>query len=300
MRVVFCGTGWLPIVDAIRERAPAAADIVVRDPDRPIREQLADAEVILPSNCRIDRAAIDAPANLRLIQQPAAGIDGVDLAAARDRGVPVCNAPGMNHHAVADTALLLMLALARRLKVAARAFAAGELGVPLGVELRGKTLGVIGLGRSGAALARAAEAIGMRVLGVRSSSPPHELETLLRESDFISLHCPLTGETRGLIDDDAFARMKSGAYLVNCARGPIIDRAALERALEADKLGGVGLDTFWREPWDPDDPLYSRDEVVTLPHVGGSTVETFARIAEVVAENLARILRGDEPRFRVI
>ncbi len=300
MKVVFCGTGWLPIVDSIRERVAADVVITIRDPEAPIVDQLCDANVILPSNCRIDREAIEAPENLQLIQQPAAGYDGVDLDAAAERGVPVCNAPGKNADSVAEAALLLILALARNFRASQRAFAKQTMGVPLGLELRGKTLGVVGLGRSGSALARIAEAIGMNVVSVRSTSTPEEWHRLLRDSDVVSLHCPLTVETRGLIDADAFARMKRGAFLVNCARGPIIDREALEAALAAGSLGGVGLDTYWAEPWDPDDPMYSRDNVVTLPHIAGSTMETFARIADVVADNIARVQRGDEPVHRVI
>jgi phosphoglycerate dehydrogenase-like enzyme len=300
MQVVFCGTGWFPVVDEIRARLPAGAAIRVRDPGRPVVDELRGANVILPSNCRIDRAAIEAPRALRLIQQPAAGIDGVDLAAARDRGVPVCNAPGMNAASVAEAALLLILALARRVPAARRAFAERRIGVPLGFELAGKTLGIVGLGRSGTALARAAEGLGMRVVSVGSASGPDDFARLLAGADVVSVHCPLTPATRGLFGDDAFARMKPGALLVNCARGAIIDRGALERALAAGRLGGVGLDTYWAEPWDPDDPLFARDDVVTLPHTAGSTAESFARIAAVVADNVARVMRGDEPLHRII
>lgn len=303
MKVLFCGTGWLPVVDAIeravRARVSAGVHIAVRDPNADLIDQLRDVHVILPSNCRIDRAAIGAPADLRLIQQPAAGYDGIDLAAAAERGVPVCNAPGCNADSVAEAALLLILALARRLRPAQRAFAERAIGVPAGVELRGKTLGIVGLGRSGSALARIAGAIGMRVLAVRSSSTAGEFDRLLRESDVISLHCPLTRETRGLIDADALARVKPGALLVNCARGPIVDRDAVEAALGDGRLGGLGLDTYWSEPWDPLDPLYARDDVVTLPHVAGSTAETFARTADLVADNIARVLRGEAPLHRV-
>ena len=300
MNVIFCGTGWLPVVDAIRERVPDDVVITIRDPEAPLLDQLRDANVILPSNCRIDREAIEAPDNLQLIQQPATGYDGIDLDAAADRGVPVCNAPGKSADSVAEAALFLILALARNYRPAQRAFATRTIGVPLGLELRGKTLGIVGLGRSGSALARIAGAIGMSVVSVRSSSSPAQLNRLLQDSDIVSLHCPLTAETRGLIDADALARMKPSAFLINCARGPIIDRAALEAALAHGALAGVGLDTYWAEPWDPDDPMYSRDDVVTLPHIAGSTIETFARIADVVADNIARIQRGDEPVHRVV
>jgi phosphoglycerate dehydrogenase-like enzyme len=297
MKIVFCGTGWLPLVDEIRARLPDGAAIRVRDFARPVLDELRDADVILPSNCRIDAAAIAAPRALRLIQQPAVGIEGVDLDAARARGVPVCNAPAANSAAVAETALFLLIALAKRLPVARRAFAEARIGVPVGAELDGKTLGLIGRGRSGARVAAAAEALGMRVLAVRSTSTRADLLALLAEADCVSIHCPLGPATRGMFDDEAFAAMKPGALLVNCSRGAIVDRGALERALP--RLGGVGLDTFWEEPWDPADPLYARDDVVVLPHLGGSTREAFGRLAAVVAGNVARIMRGKEPLFRV-
>jgi phosphoglycerate dehydrogenase-like enzyme len=300
LRLVFCGTGWLSIVERIGRELPAGSTIRARDPARPLRDELADAEVILPSNCPIDAAAIAAPRRLRLIQQPAAGYERIDLEAARARGVPVCNAPAANSHALAEAALLLILALARRWPESRRAFAAGRIGEPLGLELRGKVLGIVGLGRTGKALAAAAEGLGMRVVGVTSSSSGAELETLLAEADVVSLHCPHTPRTEGLFDRAAFARMKPGAFLVNCARGPIVDRAALEEALASGHLGGAGLDVYWHEPWDPNDPLYARDDVVTLPHVGGSTVEAYARISAIVVENVRRVAAGEELLHRIV
>jgi phosphoglycerate dehydrogenase-like enzyme len=299
VNLVWCGTGWLSIVEIISRRLPAGCSIRVRDPARPIAAELADAQVIVPSNCPIDAAAIAAPRDLRLIQQPAAGYERIDLAAARARGVPVCNTPAANSRSMADAALLLILALTRRLPRARRAFAERRIGEPVGVELHGKVLGVVGLGRTGRALAAAAEALGMRVRSVTSTSPLAELEALFAESDVISIHCPQTPATTGLFDRAAFARLKPGAFLVNCARGPIIDRDALEEALASGRLGGVGLDVYWEEPWDPADPLYARDDVVTLPHIGGSTAEAYERIAGIVAENVRRTLAG-EPLLHVI
>jgi phosphoglycerate dehydrogenase-like enzyme len=299
MQLVFCGSGWLAIVDEIARRLPAGARVRHRDRARPLAEELADADVILPSNQRIDAAAIAAPRRLALIQQPAAGYEGIDLDAARARGVPVCNAPGVNATAVAEAALLLLLGLARRLPAARRAFAAPTIGAPVGIELAGRRLGLIGEGRTGVALRRLAEGIGMRVESVRSSSTPEELRALVARADAVSIHCPLTPGTRGLFDARLFAAMKPGAFLVNCARGAIVDRAALEAALAGGRLGGVGLDVFWQEPWDPGDPLYARDDVLTLPHVGGATAEAFGAIADIVAENVRRVMRGEAPLHRV-
>jgi phosphoglycerate dehydrogenase-like enzyme len=165
----------------------------------------------------------------------------------------------------------------------------GEIGAPTGIELNGRTLGVVGLGRTGTKLARAAEALGMTVLGVRRGDGRAGLLTMLAEADVVSIHCPLEPATRGMIDDEAFAAMRTGAMLINVSRGAIVDRDALDRALARGHLGGVGLDVFWREPWDPTDALFARDDVVVLPHVAGSTAEAFARIAAVVADNVAAL-----------
>ena len=299
MRVLFCGSGWRSFVDVIAARLPAEHEIAAWDLVRPLAEVVADVDVLLPSNAPIDAALLASATRLRLVQQPAAGTDNIDLAAARARGVPVCNAPGASATAVAEMALFLLLALVRRQPAASAAFAAARIGDPIGRELRGRRLGVVGLGRSGTALAAIARAMGMTVSSVTSRSTEAEWTELLATSDAISLHCPLGPATRHLVDDAAFARMKPGALLVNCARGPIVDRAALERALERGQLGGVGLDVFWDEPWDPADPLYRRPDVVVMPHVGGSTEECLGRVADIVAGNIARLIAGEELLHRV-
>lgn len=299
MRLLFCGSGWLPIVDYIRERLPAGASIVCWDRVQPLGEAVIDVDILLPSNAAIGADIIAAGERLQLIQQPAAGVDGIDLAAARLRGIPVCNAPAANHVAVAEAALLLMLALARRYRAAQTCFANRQIGVPLGGELYGKRLCIIGMGRTGGELAARARALGMNTCGITSRNERRELLALLGDCDYVSIHAPLTEHTRGMLDDEAFAAMKPGTLLVNCARGPIVDRDALLRALDRGQLGGVGLDVFWDEPWQPDDPLYTRDDVIVLPHIAGSTREAFARIADIVCENVRRLQTGAELLHRV-
>src|SRR5690349_15861842 len=149
MRLLFCGSGWLPIVDHIAARLSEGTTIRVWDRSRPLVEEVADVDVLLPSNAALTADVIAAATKLRLIQQPAAGTERIDRAAAAARKIPVCNAPGTNHVAVAELALFLLLALARRAPLAARTFAAREVGTPLGIELCGRTLGIIGMGRSG-------------------------------------------------------------------------------------------------------------------------------------------------------
>lgn len=290
--MVFCGTGWLSVVDRIAERLPSHARIRVRDPQQPVAEIIEDAAVLLPSNARIGPDELAAAKALRLIQQPAAGYDGIDLAAARARGIPVCNAPGANHGAVAEAALFLMLALARRYQEARRSLALGVIGEPVGRELQGRTLGIIGRGNSGSRLSSLASALGMQVRSVNSKSTRDELRGMLSTADFVSIHCPLSPATTSLFNDETFAWMKEGAALINCARGPIIDRPALERALDSGRLGAVGIDTLWSEPWDPSDPLFEHPKIMVLPHVAGSTEEAFARIADTVAENIRRLSDG--------
>ncbi|MEO8703904.1 MAG: NAD(P)-dependent oxidoreductase [Kofleriaceae bacterium] len=296
MRLVFTGSGWAPIVEHIAARLPAGSTIETWDRRRPITEAVADADVLLPSNAHITPEVIAAARKLRLIQQPAAGTEAIDRTAAAARQIPICNAPGTNHVAVAELALYLLLALARRIPVANRAFAERQIGVPLGFELAGKTLGIIGMGRAGSALAERAGALGMtiEVLGRGGDRP-----AFFAACHAISIHCPLTPETRHLIDAAAFAAMRPGALLINCARGGVIDRDALVAALAAHRLGGVGLDVDWAEPADPGDPMYRDPRVVVLPHVAGSTEEAFARITDVVIENLGRLQRGEPLRHRV-
>ena len=292
MRMLFCGSGWLPIVDAIAARLPAGATITRWDRSRPLAAEVGEIDVLLPSNARVDAAVIAAAPRLRLIQQPAAGTEGIDAAAAAARRIPVCNAPGTTHVAVAELALYLLLALARRAPAAARALAAREIGVPLGVELSGRTLGIVGMGRTGRALADRAEALGMRVIGLPRGADAAARRAFFGACDALSIHCPLDDSTRGLVGAEALAALRPGALVVNVARGGVIDRAALETALASGRLGGVGLDVHWKEPPDPSDPLYADPRVVALPHVAGSTEEAFARIAEVVVDNLDRLARG--------
>jgi phosphoglycerate dehydrogenase-like enzyme len=299
MRLLFCGSGWAPIVEHIRARLPVGSTIDTWDRSIPLHRVMGDVDVLLPSNARITPEVVAAGARLRLIQQPAAGTEHIDRASAAARGIPICNAPGTNHVAVAELALFLLLALARKLPAAQRSLADRVIGVPLGIELAGKTLGIIGPGRTGSALAERARALGMTVIFLPRGADAARRETFFTLAHAISIHCPLTPETQHLLDASAFAAMRPGVLIVNCARGGVIDRDALVAGLEANTVGGVGLDVHWEEPPDPAEPLYRDPRVIALPHVAGSTEEAFARITDVVIENLARLERGEELRNRV-
>jgi len=277
------------------------------DPKRPLEEQVGEAVALIPSMARITAAVIAAAPRLKLIVQFGAGLEGVDRAAAEARGIPVRNVAGANAQAVGELALFLMLALARRLPEHRRSFQNRVVGDPVGSELLGKTLGIVGLGATGRALARMARGIGMRVIAVRRSAgqgkdPDAEwvggaadLDRLLAEADYVSLHLPTTPETRRMIDANRLAKMKPSACLVNVGRGDLVDRQALLDALQDRRIRGAGLDVYWEEPPDPGDPLLSMDNVVATPHVGGTSEESLARLADRVAAILMEFLLSGAP-----
>ena len=272
------------------------------DPARPLEEQVGEAVALIPSMARITAAVIAAAPRLKLIVQFGAGLEGVDRAAAEARGIPVRNVAGANAQAVGELTLFLMLALARRLPEHRRSFENKVVGDPVGTELLGKTVGIVGLGATGRALARMARGIGMRVVAVRRNpgdgTDPDadwvggmsDLDRLLAEADYVTLHLPTTPETLGMIGAARLAKMKPSAFLVNVGRGGLIDRDALLAALRERRIRGAGLDVYWSEPPDPNDPLLAMDNVVATPHVGGTSDEAMARLADRVAEILKEFL----------
>ena len=263
----------------------------------------ADALVPTPRE-RVTEALLALAPRLRVVANCAVGTDNVDLEACRRRGVVVTNTPGVLTDATADLAWLLILSVTRRLREGDAAIRSGgwtgwkplEL---LGTGLAGKTLGVYGMGRIGGAVARRAEAFGMKVLGVVEGDPPEAFDRLLAESDVLSIHVPLTPATRGRFRAAELARMKQGAILINTARGPVVDEAALAAAVASGHLGGAGLDVFEREP-EVHPALLPLPNVVLLPHLGSATRETRLAMARTACAEAARVLRGEEPRPRVV
>ncbi len=258
---------------------------------------------------KIDDALLDAAGpTLKVVSQMAVGVDNIDLAACTRRGIPVGNTPGVLTEATADLTLALMLATARQLLPAAAGVKAGKwrtwdpLGY-LGPELFGSTVGIVGLGRIGLATARRLQGFNVRLLyNNRRSSPQAkevgaqfvDLDTLLAESDFISLHCPLTPETRHLIDADNLRKMKPGAILINTARGDVVDQAALVEALQQGLIAAAGLDVTSPEPILLDDPLLTLPNALILPHIGSASITARQKMATMAAENLLAALR-DQP-----
>jgi D-3-phosphoglycerate dehydrogenase len=289
-------------VDALRKHG-LDVEVVGALDERALIARLPEYEgLIVRSATKVTRAAIAAAARLEVIGRAGAGVDTIDVDAATERGIIVMNTPGGNTTAVAEHTLALLLALARRISVADATLKAGrwEKSRLQGVELLGKTLGILGLGRIGSEVARRALAFRMQViaydpyltreaaerLGVESV----ELDELLARADFLTIHAPLTGDTRRLLGEVELARMKPGVRLVNCARGGIVDEAALARALASGHVGGAGLDVFEQEPPPPDHPLLRFEQVVATPHLGAATDEAQSAVALAIADQVADVL----------
>jgi glyoxylate reductase len=259
----------------------------------------ADAAITLLSD-PLTRRVLEANPNLRMIANYAVGVNNVDLEAARELGIVVTNTPGVLTEATADLTMALILAVMRRLaegdaEVRTTGQCVWEPLHLLGTSLQGKRLGIIGMGRIGSAVAHRAAAFGMDVHGVRRGE---SIDHLLATSDVVSIHAPLTAETRRLIDAAALARMKRGAFLVNTARGAIVDEEALCDALERGHLRGAALDVFEREP-EVNPRLLGRRDVVLAPHIGSATEETRTAMARIAATDVHRFLTGQPPLHAV-
>jgi glyoxylate reductase len=245
----------------------------------------------------VDAELIEAAPGLRAISNYAVGTDNVDLEAASERGIPVGNTPDVLTESTADLALALMLGASRRLVEGEAYVRRGEWrtwepDLLLGRDLHGSTVGIVGLGRIGQAVARRLEGFGCELLYTTRSGGV-TLEELLERSDFVTLHCPLTPDTRGLIDEEALRRMKPTAYLVNTARGPIVDSGALARALDAGEIAGAALDVTDPEPLPGDHPLLEAPGLLLLPHIASATHATRERMADMAVDNLLAGLAGE-------
>jgi len=275
-------------------------------PPGELRARLAgkDALVCLLTD-RIDSEVMDAAPSLKIVANVAVGFNNVDVPYARSRGIVVTNTPDVLTESVADFTWSLILAITRRLSEGERLLRRGEwkgwaLDFMLGTELKGKQLGLVGLGRIARAVAARAPAFGMRVAYASRRDAELEgaemmsLDRLLNTSDIVSLHVPLTPETRHLIDKRAFSRMKRSAYLINTARGPVVDEAALAWALQQHLLAGAALDVYENEPEIHPD-LLSLENVLLVPHLGSGTTETRTAMADLAADNVLAVLAGRPP-----
>ncbi|MCA9113462.1 MAG: D-glycerate dehydrogenase [Planctomycetaceae bacterium] len=263
--------------------------------------------IICYSHPAVDGPLLDAMPELRVVSNHGVGVDHIDVAAAVSRGIPVGNTPGCLDASTADMTLALLLAAARNVRIGDRYARSPEFvhydpSILIGHEVTGSTLGIVGLGRIGREVARRAAAFNMRLLYHNRRPDPEaeaalgveycSLEELLRQSDFVSLNCPLTEETTGLISGPQLKLMRSSALLINMARGPVVDHAALVEALTSGTIAGAALDVTDPEPLPRDHPLLSLENVLITPHLGSASDRTRRRMMEMTAENLQAGLSG--------
>lgn len=308
-----------------RQLFPEAIEILERHADVEVFEGVDDAiprdlllskvddvDGLLPLlTDSIDVEVMDAGTSLRVISNYAVGFNNVDLEAATERGIYVTNTPGILTDTTADAAFALLMAAARRIPEADRHIRARNWihawgpRMFIGTDVHGKTLGILGMGRIGSAIAKRAKGFEMKVIYhdiYRREDLEEELgiayksrEEILREADFVSLHVPLTPETRHMIGAEELAAMKETAILINTSRGPVVDEEALYEALRDGAIAGAGLDVFEVEPVDPESPLLGLENIVLTPHLASGSVETRTKMAVTAATNLVSVLQGKEP-----
>jgi phosphoglycerate dehydrogenase-like enzyme len=291
-------------------------DLTIFDPNRPISEQFAGIEAVLDTGGSVGtRALYDAAREARLWQILGTGLDHVDIAYMKTKGFAIANCPGLfSAVALAECAMMYILMLSRRFAETQVNFQAGRLHVPVGMELVGKVLGLIGFGASAQELARRAKGFGMRIhaVDVRAIEPeivnelapeflgtPADTDRVIQKCDFLSVHLHLTPGTRHIIDARRISLLRPDAFVINVARGALIDETALHDALLNGRLAGAGLDVFSTEPPDPNLPVFQLPNVIVTPHTSGSTDGTARKRAGVALDNLDRIARGVELLYRV-
>ena len=307
-----------PALDILREYCEVEANPREEPPSKnELISRLKDKHALL---ClltdKIDAEIMDAAPNIRVISTYSVGYDHIDVEEATKRGIYVTNTPGVLTDAVADFTLALMLAIARRVAEADSYVKSGGWRVAwsptlfLGYSVYGRTLGIVGLGRIGIAVAERARGFNMQVIYYDVQRPPLEverrlnaeykpLEELLRESDFVTLHVPLTRETYHLIGERELRLMKKTAFLINTSRGPVVDTRALAKALEDGWIAGAALDVFEKEPIEKHNPLLKLPNVVLTPHIASATVEARSKMAEIAALNIISVLKGERPQYLV-
>jgi phosphoglycerate dehydrogenase-like enzyme len=306
MRIYFCREGLTGIMNILRRELPGD-EILACAPDR-VGETARNADVLIPTVSPIPAAAFDST-RVRIVQQFGAGLDSVDIPAATRAGVFVANVPSAgtgNAESVAELSILFMLALSRKYPQTQESIQQRKLGAPMGQTLKGRTAAIVGFGGIGQELATRLHGFEMKVLAVSRRGPKagdvavdfhgaaDTLHSVLRQADFVIVAPPLNDDTRSLIGQEQFACMKPNAFLINVARGPVVDYDALLAALKDGRIAGAGLDVFWQEPFDPADPIFSHN-VIATPHVGGATDLSLQGIAKKVAENINRVRRGEVP-----
>ncbi len=274
--------------------------------EKEVAERVKDADIVLCNKTLLNRNNLKDAKNLKYIGLFATGYNNIDIEYCRERGIAVCNAPSYSTDSVAQLTFALILELTNRVCDYRSLVDKGDwkksrtfsmFPIPL-MELKGKTMGIIGYGSIGAKTAEIANAFGMRVLAFNRSPKAAngvqfaDLDTLLSQSDIVSLHCPLNEQSENLINENTIAKMKTGAYLINTARGPIVDEAALANALKSGKLAGAGVDVLCKEPMSQDCPLYGIPNCIITPHIAWAGLETRERLLGIVFDNIRGFLEG--------
>lgn len=274
-------------------------------------ESLAGVDILIPTMCSITRDVLADADRMQLIQQCGSGLEGVDITAAAEKGILVANVPtdtSGNADSVAELGIYLMIGLFRDTRGMARSLRARKMGQPQGRALGGRTVGIVGLGGIGQALIRRLKGFDVHIIGIKNHEPekarialdlewvggPDQLTELLGRSDVVFLCVPVTPASLGMINRRTLACMKPEAYLINLSRGGLIDRGELEWALSSKTIAGAGLDVFWEEPPDPDDPIFNLN-VMATPHIAGSTDRSMQGIVAGVVENIRRLEAGQLP-----
>ena len=303
------------VLNAAKMNYDGLLDFSVLSPDTVVYEDSTPDQIIerIQGACAVVTKELPVPADMigqfpdsvKLICEAGTGYNNIAIEAAKQRGIKVCNVPAYSSHRVAHTAVMMMLNLSSTMQTQIKMLGKGDrsnftqhLQVPH-VELNGKTLGVVGYGNIGRQVIRVGQALDMKVLCyTRTARPDQEnlsfvtLETLLKESDFVSLHCPLNDKTRHMINEETLSLMKPSAFLINTSRGALIDEPALIRALSEKKIAGAGLDVQETEPPAEDNPLYTLENVILTPHMGWKGLETRQRLVGVVADDIRGFFEG--------
>lgn len=306
-RVLLCGNVIAPEGVSLLEPVATLAQVGDYCTEAERIAAARDADAMLVRTGAVTRALLEACPRLKIVSRHGVGYDAVDVPACTDHGVLVTITPNANATAVSEHALALMLACARKVTQADALLKTGAWKREpfVGIELSGKTLGLVGLGRVGSKVAHLAQAFGMAVLAADPYTPPERaaalgvtlvpLEEMLPLADFISVHAPLTPDTHHIIGARTLPLCKPTAILVNTARGPLVDPAALAEALQAGRLAAAGIDVFEEEPFAADDPLHALPNVVATPHVAGNTQESLVNLAVDAAKNILAVFEGRMP-----
>lgn len=311
MRIGLCIRGFQRILEILREELPDD-EVFECAPDEVV-EYAPSTDVFLPTVAPIPAAAFANP-RLKLVQQYGVGLDSIDIPAATAAGVMVANVPGVgtgNAESVAELAIAHMLMLARNMPLAFEQFRAKKFGSPLGQSLWRSTIMILGYGGIGEEIARRLRGFDARLIAVSRSGPAgsrardqsvavdihvaaDEVRSVIGEADYVIVAAPASQENVGLVDDALISAMKRGVFIVNIARGPVIDYDALYKGLSSGHVAGAGIDVFWQEPFDPEDPIL-RKNVIATPHIGGATEASLRGIGRAVAANIERLRRHEAP-----